>query len=179
MNNDEKIEQLEKLKAEYEQLIPFIKDLNKASTKKAIVPIQDNLAYFIGDIRKTNECKIYLGEDYLVETTNHIAIKIVEDRLRRLNLMILQNNEKNNIPLKLNEISTNIEEENNTIEIKEEISDQDYSRLKTNLKSDQSEVDNTLQEKLKVIKARREQSDNNDDGSLLIRKIRKVKNEVS
>jgi prefoldin subunit 5 len=170
-----RIEQLEKMRAEYNEIMNFIQEINKTLTKKTIIPIQDNLAYFLGDIKKTNQCRVYLGEDYYIETTNHRAIKILETRLQRLENLLIEQNQI--IESNVNELVLPTEEVG-TFEIKEEINDQDYKRLKEKKDFNVSDdIDSNLREKLKAIKIRREQQEN-DNEMVLIRKNRKKDNEI-
>jgi prefoldin alpha subunit len=170
-NKNFQTEQLQKLIAEYQEVIAFISDLNKTLIKRTIVPIQENLAYFMGDIKKTNQCRVYLGEDYFIETTNHRAIKILESRLKRLEKLIVEAPRIENavVPKEI----LNIAAEDGTLEIKEDLSDLDYKKLKEKPIGSKNDIDTVLRDKLKSIKQRREQHDNDNQEMVLIRKDRK------
>ena len=86
--NDIKIEQLQKLKTETLEVLGLVNEMNHNLKKRVVIPVQENLAYFIGDIKNTNVCKVYLGEDYFMETTNYRAAKILNSRIERIDNLI-------------------------------------------------------------------------------------------
>jgi prefoldin subunit 5 len=86
-----KNESLEIMKQENLEILKFAEEVNHNLTKQVFIPICENLAYFVGNIINTNECKVYLGGDYFVNTTNFRAIKILENRKNRLDILIEQN----------------------------------------------------------------------------------------
>lgn len=94
-----------KLKDENIRTSKYISELNKNLTSDVFVPITENLAYFKGKIKNTNECKVYLGEDLFVHTTNYRAIQILENRLNRLNSLIQINSNYLQSEIKSNEKS--------------------------------------------------------------------------
>jgi prefoldin subunit 5 len=183
-NNLNKKEQLEKLRLEYSEVIAFISELNKTLKKKVIIPIEDGLAYFSGDIVKTNQCRVYLGDDYFIETTNCRAIKILETRLKRLELLLTQQegvkvDDSNNTTLLKELDNIKLDEDENTIEIKEDLSENEYLKLtkkegsKIDTEVSRPELESSLQEKLKLIKQRKEQQmESQKEEKVLMRKIR-------
>jgi prefoldin subunit 5 len=181
-NSLHKIDDIEKLRLEYKEVISFISELNKNLTKDVIIPVKDNLAYFPGTIKKTNQSRIYLGENYYAETTNHRAIKLLSNRLEKLDVTTekLKNQTLSNKP-PVNDLFDDkflIKEDDNTIEITEEINEQDYKKLKNKAKDrnfKEETIDISLQDKLKNIKQKREKTEATGE-NILIRKVRKVNN---
>ena len=61
-----------------------MENLNSNLTVEIMVPIAENLAYFKGVIKHTNECTIFLGDDYFAKTVNKKAIDIIDNRIKNL-----------------------------------------------------------------------------------------------
>jgi prefoldin subunit 5 len=172
--NDLKIEELQKIKQENIDVIGLVSEMNKNLKKRLVIPVQENLAYFIGDIKNTNVCKVYLGEDYFMETTNYRAIKILNSRVERLDGLIEKLNNENGANTK--SIDTELDKlklvEDNTREIIEDISDDDYIKLKKKKIETEEMPDLDLIEKMNKISELRNKQ-NKDDGELVIRRKKK------
>ena len=80
----DKYDRINKLKQEYLEVKSFMENLNSNLTVEIMVPIAENLAYFKGVIKHTNECTIFLGDDYFAKTVNKKAIDIIDNRIKNL-----------------------------------------------------------------------------------------------
>ena len=80
----DKYDRINKLKQEYLEVKSFMENLNSNLTVEIMVPISENLAYFKGVIKHTNECTIFLGDDYFAKTVNKKAIDIIDNRIKNL-----------------------------------------------------------------------------------------------
>jgi prefoldin subunit 5 len=93
----EKNEKLTKIKQEYSEVKSFMENLNNNLKVEVLVPIAENLAFFKGLIKHTNECTIYLGDDYYAQTVNKKAIEIIDNRLK--NIQKIQAEDEGNFPI--------------------------------------------------------------------------------
>lgn len=121
-----KRENLDKMCQEHGRVLEIITHLNQNLKKDVYVPICENFAYFKGNIINTNECRIYLGDDYFVKTTNFKAAKIINNRKSKVeslldevkkqlqDLGVITNNQINKIEIQ-NKSENNFEKKNETI----------------------------------------------------------------
>jgi len=93
----EKNEKLTKIKQEFTEVKLFMENLNKNLKVEVLVPIAENLAFFKGLIKHTNECTIYLGDDYYAQTVNKKAVEIIDNRLKNLEKILAE--DQGNIPI--------------------------------------------------------------------------------
>lgn len=154
-----KRENLDKMCQQHGKVVEIITHLNKNLKKDVYVPVYENFAYFKGNITNTNECRIYLGDDYFVKTTNFKAVKIINNRkskveslldevkkqLQDLGVVIPNNNQINKIEIQ-NKSENNSENKNETI--KEE--PQNIKNLKK-LSDDTFEIMEEFNESLEIL----------------------------
>ena len=161
INQKEKIEKIEK---EHKEVIEFIKNLSNIKNKEILVPVCEEYAYFVGKIKNPNECRVYLGEDYFLKTTNDRTLQILTRRLNKTkeilgNLNTEISKEKSVEDQKLNKENTpNLKQLNDdTFEIVEDVTDkeiQDLNNKKITVqkKIQESERIKLINEKLKKLK---------------------------
>jgi prefoldin subunit 5 len=114
----QKKDKISKLLEENKKVSYFISNLNKNLTHEVLVPILDNLAFLPGKIINTNECNVYLGEDLFAHTTNFRALKILENRGKKLNSLLSDLNQQISSSNKEEKLPVNLKKlDDDTIEI--------------------------------------------------------------
>jgi prefoldin subunit 5 len=115
-----KKESLDKIREQHEKVVEIMSHLNEKLKKEVYVPVCENFAYFKGNIINTNECRVYLGDDFFVKTTNYKAVKILNNRKSKVEILLDEVNKQLNdlgvaIPKKneINKIESPIKFENN------------------------------------------------------------------
>ena len=80
----DKNDRITKLKQDYLEVKSFMENLNSNLRVEVLIPVSENLAYFKGIIKHTNECTIFLGDEYFAKTVNKKAIDIIDNRIKNL-----------------------------------------------------------------------------------------------
>ena len=76
-------ENIEKIEKDHRDVIQFIENANKNEPQEIFIPVCDDFAYFIGKIKNPKECKVYLGEEYFLNTSSDKATKILSNRANK------------------------------------------------------------------------------------------------
>lgn len=154
----EKNENLSKIKQEYCEIKSFMENLNNNLKVEVLVPIAENLAFFKGIIKHTNECTIFLGDDYYAQTVNKKAIQIIENRMKNIEKIQAENNiDIKNLPKEeynTDQIQKNLKIlEDGTYEICEEIDEfpqEEVSPITKPVQMSQDELEKIKKEREKL-----------------------------
>lgn len=104
--------------------------LNNIKTgMKVFVPVADDLAYFIGEVVDSDHCTMHLGTDYYLSTNRQNAIEIISNR-RQKNSNTNEIKDENSKKIELDPNVQKLGED--TFEIVENISEEDYTNMKSN-----------------------------------------------
>ena len=133
-------DKLDKIIKEHDRVLDFITNLNRDLKKETFVPVCENFAYFKGNIINTNECRVYLGEDYFVKTTNYRAMQIINNRKTKVESLIEEvNKQMRELGVEVPKVIYKIDEKNQhekNIEVINKIgNDTQDSKNNMNLKS--------------------------------------------
>ena len=124
--------------------------------KEVFVPVCENMAYFKGNIINTNECKLYLGEDYFVKTTNNRALKILSHRRSKIETLIDEINKEIKQYDIVNDLTTPKDQNlkklsDETFEIVEEFNEKEEDKGTIKIKELQAEEKNKINYKLQSL----------------------------
>lgn len=157
-------ENIEKIEREHKEVIEFINNVSNITNKEILVPVCDEYAYFVGKIKSPNECRVYLGEDYFLKTTNNRALEILTRRLNKTkeilgNLNTEISKEKSVEVQILNKGNTqNLKQLNDdTFEIVENVTEKEIHDLNNRKVTEQKKIQESerikmINEKLKKLK---------------------------
>jgi prefoldin alpha subunit len=175
-------DKLDKIIKEHDRVLDFITNLNRDLKKEAFVPACENFAYFKGNIINTNECRVYLGEDYFVKTTNHRAMQIINNRKTKVESLIEEvNKQLRDLGVEVPKVISKLDEKNQPEKKSEIKNDTQDSKNNISLKSlgndtfeileDFNENEETPENKNKFLKKTPLQEDTN---KLLNDKLQKL-----